>query len=339
MIRGCELTMKKIVFVLCLIMVASILSLPSLSMAQSYPHCSFGMDEGDPIPLIHFNPLLVYLVYDEEVSYRTYDWFGETLNGREYVRRETLRGLYHFPFGSSIIFIDSFMSTNSFNIVETLTEAEQRFRWGFSPLVAKVLIVWTGQDNDAWGGYADITKAAVIIKTDVCWIQDNQVQHELSHVLNVYSHCNDVNCVMSYLVQDFVWTVESLQPIYSWVEFIPLNSKEYTAHISNSWCPTDYSLLLQSNGFPYAITNASTDMLLEPSPERLTKNLSVSNLQLNDPDPKRYSEPGTELYWIIIGLTIVSTVALILWKRRKTFKRIIYSKSTPKPSYSISVQE
>jgi len=113
-----------------------------------------------------------------------------------------------------------------------------------TPIRADVLVAWTGQktpdDNKIGLCYPDLK--ACILESDDFVIDDNLLQHELSHIFGAPDHENDVDCVMCQ-TKNFVNILyaEDLTPIYDdqllpQVNYVWLCGWIPKGYLENGWC-------------------------------------------------------------------------------------------------------
>jgi len=207
---------------------------------QPSPNNDFG-DAKDVGP----NPIKIILAVDEEVADGNYGFFGSTLTGQEYVRRQTIRAISRFPFKFQIALWKSWDSDDSYVLTETLLEMERELGWEPNTKIngkPAILVGWTGQSNCGDGGATHIGYHSCICKTQCDWASDNTAQEEISHIIGIPDHCLHDDCVMSQKWKTWYWILENRYPFGDSV-WIAIFNWQIVGYISPHWCPYHKELL------------------------------------------------------------------------------------------------
>jgi len=229
---------KKKLFAASITLIALIL-IP-IAYCQPDDSCDFG-DAKDVSP----NPIQIVLAYDEEVASGSYDFFGDTLTGQEYVRRQTIRATSRFPFKFQIALWKSWDSDDSYVLNEALLEMERELGWEPNTKIngkPAILVGWTGQSNCGDGGATHIGYHSCICKTQCDWASDNTAQEEISHIIGIPDHCLHDDCVLSQKWETWYWILENRYPFGDSV-WIAIFNWQIVGYISPHWCPYHKELL------------------------------------------------------------------------------------------------
>ena len=299
-----------------LILVALLL-LSSVPLAACQPYCDeTGAGEFGIAPPAG-NPLRVLVAYDEEIAGNTYDWFDSEVDGRTFVRWQTIRALYRFPkmFHFRIIDYVEWDSADGSTLEESLLELEDDFGWDkgmwwYGRWVG-LLIGWTGENNEFAAGKAHMGNCACLIKHQTDWTDDNTVQEEVTHLFGVDTHCQDDGCVMSRKQKFYGYINENLRPIEErTVNWIPIFNNQPVGAVSHGWCSTHYSKLLESEGLP---DRSGGGIMSDPG--------------INPVNPPPEGKEGINptnpwVPWAILGmfLAIVAIVVVYIYMRTRKVK-------------------
>ena len=266
------------------------------------------------------NPsLLVLVAYDEEIAGNNYEWFDDTVSGRTYVEYQTRRALYRFPstFHLEIADYVQWNSEDDATLEESLLEVERELGWNkdlwYDGKWMRLLVAWTGQNNDCYAGKAYVGHACCINTIQTDWTDDNTVQEEVTHLFGIDTHCEDDGCVMSVLQKFYGWISENLRPIENrTVNWIAIWNWQSVGCVSHGWCESHYSQLLDSHGNPDI---GGSEMLSYPR---------INPVNPPPEGKKKISPANPWVPWLIltVALTISAIVAVYVYKRKRRAPRI-----------------
>ena len=305
---------RKVVFLLAL---TTLLFFGSQVYAKEHPGYAGDIDLGTE-GRTH-NPIPVLVAYDEEIT------------NLEEIKFQTIRGLYRFPWQFEIIGYESWTSTNTYGLHDGILEMESQIRWfhgkSVGGQVAVVLIGWTGQDVDELGGVAHVGHGSVLIKRQADWTDDNTVQHEVTHIFGVISHCT-LDCIMS---REYIWywfITEYWTP-YSGSKIIAIFNWQTIDSVTQTWCDSHYADLLASKGIIYN-TMGLNSVSKGESMSIAEAYQSTDGYITTDPEIQPYGNIGeinTPIYEytpiiMVTGVAITALITLLYWKRSQKHKRL-----------------